>query len=216
MAASRGGAESTRALLMWPAHSAGSGLLRPFSGMLSLQRILQNNFHKTHPTSAQCQCAGINKKVLVNRAKLWNSITGKFSFVHILTGRMWQLLLDQLLFQTNFSSEAGCGNKRQGLFHVGSYAICRVPWKRSSKFPLMLQSVNRKSPTLLWITRLRCQGWEEFYQISESWVADSNKRLCLSWLRDRGGEIHFPVHWRKKGFRGNIQVQGLVRSFEGN
>lgn len=78
MAASRGGAESTRVLLMWPAHSAGSGLLHLFSGMLSLQRIRQNYFHKTHLTSAQCQCAGINKKVLANRAKLWNS---KFSFV---------------------------------------------------------------------------------------------------------------------------------------
>lgn len=52
----------------------------PSQKILPLQRTPQNDFHKMHPTSAQCKCVGINKKVLVNRAKLWNSITDKFSF----------------------------------------------------------------------------------------------------------------------------------------
>lgn len=42
----------------------------PSQTILSLQKTPQNDFHKTHPTSAQCQYADINKKLLVNRAKL--------------------------------------------------------------------------------------------------------------------------------------------------
>lgn len=140
-------------------------------------------------------------------------------FVHIFTGRMWQLLLEQLLFQTNFSSEAGCGNNRQGLFHVGSYAICRVPWKRSSKLPLLLQCVNRKSPTPLWITRLRCQGWEEFYQISESccplgWQTQIRGSSCLDWETEEEECIFQYIG--EKGFSCQHPVQAWVRSSEGN
>lgn len=77
-------------------------------------------------------------------------------------------------------------------------------WKKKFKITSAAAVCEQKKPNSIVNYKAEVPGLgrilSNFRILLSPWVADSNKSLLLSWLRDRGGGMHFPVHWRKRVF----------------